>query len=817
MEPKNNGREKHVTGASKPMGRRGEAMNTNGPVGRADGYAGRTGGSSGRAGASGGTSTGAAGGAGKGKTSIIAIIIALLLGGGGGLTAMLAGGGSDDTGTGSSNSGSVTPGGSGGSSSGGGSTAGSFLSSLLGGGGLGGSSSTAAEWFNGVSNTGKLNTEVSSAAAPKRTAIKGNGQDTVTIMVYMCGTDLESRGGMATNDMREMAAASLSSNVNILIYTGGCKGWKTSGISNQTNQIYKIENGQLAQLVPDAGDKPMTDPATLTEFIKFCAQYYPASRYDLIFWDHGGGSISGYGYDERYKNSGSMDLTGMNTALKNGGVTFDFIGYDACLMATLETAIMTSNYADYLIASEETEPGIGWYYTDCLNALSQNTSMPTIEIGKNIVDGFVDECNRKCAGQKTTLSVIDLAEFSATVPDKLAAFSSSTSTLIKGDDYKKVSDARAGTREFSSSGIDQVDLVHFAEKVGTDEAKALSKALTDSVKYNRTSSNMSNAYGVSIYFPYRKTSSVNTAVKNYNNIGVRSEYSRCIQDFASMGTAGQIAAGGGGSPISSLLGGGSSGGSGSSSGISSLLNAFLGGKSMPGIDDSAVEYMQGMDVDKAAEYIANHQFDASQLKWNTESDGTHTISISMDQWKLLENVQVNVFWDDGSGYVDLGLDDMIEFTDDGKLVGDHDETWFAIDGLAVPYYFINDVKDASGQNVTTGRVPVLLDGVRANLIIVFDKDHEDGYIAGARYDYVEGETDTVAKGVTEIAEGTKVDFLCDYYSYDQTYQSSYMWGEQITYKKDLQCSYVTIEGGEKVTYLFTDLYGREYWSPAVPD
>ena len=811
MEPKNNGREKHVTGTSKPMGRRGEAVNTNGPVGRADGYAGRTGGSSRR--------DGEGGGAGRGKVSIIAIIIALLLGGGGGLTAMLAGGGSGDSGDGGSiSSGSVTPGGSSGGSGGGSGSpvSGSFLSSILGGGGLGGSSSTSAEWFNGVSNTGKLNTEVSPLASPKRTVIKGNGQDKITIMIYMCGTDLESRGGMATNDMREIAAADLSSNINIVIYTGGCKGWKTNGISNSTNQIYLIKDGQLAQIVPDAGDKPMTDPATLTEFIKFSAKNYPADRYDLIFWDHGGGSISGYGYDERYARSGSMDLTGMNTALKNGGITFDFIGYDACLMATLETAIMTSNYADYLIASEETEPGIGWYYTDWLNALSKDTSMPTVEIGKNIVDGFVDECNRRCGGQKTTLSVIDLAEFSATVPDKLAAFSSSTSTLIKGDDYKRVSDARAGTREFSSSGIDQVDLVHFAEKVGTDEARALSKALTDSVKYNRTSSNMSNAYGVSIYFPYRKTSSVNTAVKNYNNIGVRSEYSRCIQDFASMGTAGQIAAGGGGSPIGSLLGGGSSGGASDSGGISSLLSAFLGGRSMPGIDDSAAEYMQGMDVDKAAEYIANHQFDTSALKWKTESDGTHTISISLDQWKLVENVQVNIFWDDGTGYVDLGLDNLVEFTDDGKLVGDTDGTWFAIDGLAVPYYFVSEVKDASGQTITTGRVPVLLDGARANLIIVFDKEHTSGYIAGARYDYVEGETDTVAKSVSEIPEGAKIDFLCDYYSYDQTYQSSYKWGSQITYKKDIQCSYVYIEGGQKVTYLFTDLYGREYWTPAVP-
>ena len=111
-----------------------------------------------------------------------------------------------------------------------------------------------------------------------------------------------------------------------------------------------------------------------------------------------------------------MSLAGINTALKNAGVKFDFIGFDACLMATVETALMLDEYADYMIASEETEPGIGWYYTNWLTKLSANTSMPTLEIGKNIVDDFVTTCASQCRGQSATLSVVDLAELSATVP-----------------------------------------------------------------------------------------------------------------------------------------------------------------------------------------------------------------------------------------------------------------------------------------------------------------------------------------------------------------------------------------------------------------
>ena len=142
----------------------------------------------------------------------------------------------------------------------------------------------------------------------------------------------------------------------------------------------------------------------------------------LIFWDHGGGSLSGYGYDEKFKSSGSMTLKGINDALKDGGTTFDIIGFDTCLMATTENALMLSAYGDYMVASEETEPGVGWYYTNWLTKLSANTSMSSLEIGKLIADDFVNVCAQKCAGQKTTLSVVDLAELAATAPRSSRTF-----------------------------------------------------------------------------------------------------------------------------------------------------------------------------------------------------------------------------------------------------------------------------------------------------------------------------------------------------------------------------------------------------------
>ena len=224
-------------------------------------------------------------------------------------------------------------------------------------------------------------------------------------------------------------------------------------------------------------------------------------------------------------------------------------------MATVENGLMLDQYADYMIASEETEPGIGWYYTNWLTALSGNTSMPTIEIGKNIVDDFISTCNRDCRGQSATLSVVDLAELSYTVPTPFKAFSESLTDMISNQQYTEISTARNVTREFArSSAIDQIDLVHFAQNVGNDEGKKLSDVLLSAVKYNRTSSNMTNSYGMSIYFPYRKTSKVDTALNTYDAIGMDASYAKCIREFASLEVSGQVSTGGTSSPFPSLLG-----------------------------------------------------------------------------------------------------------------------------------------------------------------------------------------------------------------------------------------------------------------------
>ncbi len=688
-------------------------------------------------------------------------------------------------------------------------------------------------------------------ARAKRVVPKGNGKDTVTVMIYMCGTDLESKYGMGTSDLGEMVKATISDKVNVIVETGGCRAWKNNIVSSSVNQIYQVQTGGLRRLESDFGKSYMTDPDNLASFIQYCKKNFPADRNILIFWDHGGGSLSGYGYDEK-QGSGfgvsadTMTLPEIKAALQKGGCVFDWIGFDACLMATLETAMVCNDYADYMIASEESEPGTGWYYTDWLTQLSKNTSVSTESIGKTIVDTFVTASQRAQANAQVTLSVVDLAKMSGTVPQALRNFSAATTNLIKGNNYKQVADARANARQFArQSRINQVDMIDLCERIGTAESKTLAAALKGCVAYNK--STMTRAYGVSVYFPYETLNGVKNAINTYNNLGIDSEYTKCIQSFASVGQGGQFASSAsqqygsyssGGDLLSTLLGGfmdsGSYGSSpyGSSSPLGSLtggytnssgsysagnsvdastiydlLNAFSG-RSMP----AALDWVDTDLVASKALDISENRLDPARITI-TNKNGVPTLVLTDAEWALIETAAVNVFVDDGKGFIDLGYDNYLEYDQDNDLILGFDGTWLCVDGHPAAFYMTE-----AGEDGTYGRIPAKItrngEEMLMNIMVFIDQDG-DAVVLGADPLYA-GETETLGKGSIPLEKGDKIQLLCDYYTYDNAYEGSYTLGKAFTAGSSLTVEYLVLDNTElTVSYRLTDVYGNVYWTPAV--
>ena len=194
----------------------------------------------------------------------------------------------------------------------------------------------------------------------------GNPEKEYTVMVYIVGSNLESRYGAATNDMEEMRAAGLDfDRTNLLVYTGGSKRW-VSNIPNTSNNVLDMSVDTRSQtdriMAQTDSSADMGLPETLAEFINYCTTNYPARHYGLILWDHGGGPLWGYGSDELFKNDSLLlgelrsamngTIFGPGSATPDGGRKLDWVGFDACLMGTLENAKLWGDYADYLVGSE---------------------------------------------------------------------------------------------------------------------------------------------------------------------------------------------------------------------------------------------------------------------------------------------------------------------------------------------------------------------------------------------------------------------------------------------------------------------------------
>ena len=194
-----------------------------------------------------------------------------------------------------------------------------------------------------------------------------DGRAALTLMVYLCGSDLETTRGAASADLAEMiAACPAGDDVQVVVMASGAAAWH-SGVDPDTAAIYALD-GEGLHRVSDGASGSMGDPATLGALLDYGYAHYPARRYALLLWDHGAGPLLGVCFDERYADEGGMDgltLAEIGRALADSpfaGEKLEWIGFDACLMASLETARMASPYARYMIASQETEPATGWDY-----------------------------------------------------------------------------------------------------------------------------------------------------------------------------------------------------------------------------------------------------------------------------------------------------------------------------------------------------------------------------------------------------------------------------------------------------------------------
>ncbi len=341
-------------------------------------------------------------------------------------------------------------------------------------------------------------TETSSYAEPVE-VYKGH-LDTV-VLIYMVGSNLESQNGLGTKDLHEICdaykkAGKSDQPIKFIVQTGGCKKWSPDfKIPADKSGRYEVDGEKLV-LKQEFELVNMANPGTLSDFIAWGMASYPADRYGLILWDHGGGPVLGFGADETHSGS-MMRIQQLKKAFETAGGHFDFIGFDACLMGTVETAYMLKSFADYMIASEEMEPGNGWFYTGWVGTLLKDPKASVETFGKKIVDDFA-ESNEE-AGDHYTLSLVDLKKIDV-VYKKLMDFAKESEKALEADKYAALSMARYEAKSFGNGGYDQIDIIDYVNRADVSGGDALKNSVKDALVHFRT--NMEGANGLAMYYPY---------------------------------------------------------------------------------------------------------------------------------------------------------------------------------------------------------------------------------------------------------------------------------------------------------------------------
>ena len=363
----------------------------------------------------------------------------------------------------------------------------------------------------------------SQASAPDASAAKDD--TSFTLFLYMIGSDLESMDSAASADIAEILEAQPSNGLTVLRQTGGAERWHTDGFREDVLQRHIIRDGTLT-LAEELPQAQTSLPETLHDFLSWGADTAPADRYGVILWDHGGGATLGYGLDEFYPDE-SLSLSELCQAFEGLDIHFDFAGFDACLMGTMETAVAFAPYADYLLASEEYEPSTGWFYTDWIRMLDTHPSVPMEELGTVIVDDFVSEKN---AGPYDfcTLALIDLKKIPAVydaVRDWYRGYYESFDTQ-----FNDLSRLRRSVKSYGDGNYEEVDLLDLLENSSTvpEELAAAAAGVVIHAAHNRP---VDKAGGLSLYYPYIYPEKYDPTAGSMTHAGFQNEYFAYYDNF----------------------------------------------------------------------------------------------------------------------------------------------------------------------------------------------------------------------------------------------------------------------------------------------
>ena len=657
---------------------------------------------------------------------------------------------------------------------------------------------------------------------------------TTTVMMYMCGTDLQSD---CVNDIYEMFSVDLPRNVNVVVQAGGASEWDDSDL--QPNAINRFAIGHLSfEDIQSPRRGNMGSKDALVDFISWATDAYPADRYILILWDHGGGSMWGICFDETADDD-SLTIHEVNDALyavqqKNPDFHLDIIGFDACLMATYEMAVHMPGYADYMVASEELEPSLGWSYDGWLGDLAANPEMDSADIAVSMVDRYMEACLDVNPNDYLSLSVIDLSVV-PTLLRQVETYSAYLTEALENGQLSTISRARQRMYpfgKFADSSSDMVDFMAFLDatrQFAPNMASQIESTYRSAIHYSRGTDLFDYLTGMSILVPGSNVSEFITNFDEQYDCGEKyPNYSQFAYGYATLLAGGnytftlqaptQASASSTGGLFSSLLhadavpggtyvvpedasndavvtesGRPQTTGTGWN-GFDSVLSGFITPDDSEEEDECA--FFSDMDTDYAC-YMTLSQDELANLSL---AEGLLYLDASDDE---------DTIWVELGAMQNAGIDWQT-----GDIVSGFDGTWPMLEDQLVVLY-----DQVRTQSMRRSVIPVTLNGKDGYLIVIFTAAHPEGVISGFSEGY--DANGLPVRGITQLAKGDEIIPTYPILYDDGTGEmvEDTIEGDPIIVGNTLPTfEYVSLEGADS-TFLYcfrlTDIFGQSELSEMI--
>jgi len=352
-----------------------------------------------------------------------------------------------------------------------------------------------------VLSSGRYISSVPTARQGRSYGRRRGANGTWTVMIFANGKN--SLEDDIHKDVNEMERAGSTDRVKVVAEFGGMN---TGGVRRYFIQKDADMNTINSPVVKEVGNADMGDYRQLVDFAKWAKATYPADNYMLVIENHGSGwnrrmptiLSRGISYDDATGNHITTPQLGM--ALKEmGGV--NVYGSDACLMQMAEVDYEIAPYVQYIVGSEETEPGAGWDYTSFITKLQNEPELNARNVAIHAVNAYGDQY--MALRQSSTMSAID----TAALPDFAKLLDAWTDAVVAANESAVVKSARSQAQSYAVR--DNKSLAHFVYLVGKATAnadvKAKGNALIDFLQKalvidNRTVG-YDNSRGLAVYLP----------------------------------------------------------------------------------------------------------------------------------------------------------------------------------------------------------------------------------------------------------------------------------------------------------------------------